>query len=146
MQFSSAILQKLGKDNLIQENSVSISIGGGRRNVPPPEIGKTVVEIIWRYLPEVYTFGAESDFVQKFQNFLKKFQNSLHFWSKCVIIWGRLLIFSCPIEIIHRISMILHFSINYSRFSPKNPTIFMPFSIVLLYLSYFLRFFDRFLN
>ena len=27
---------------------------------PPPEIGKIVVEI-WCYLPEVYTFGAESE-------------------------------------------------------------------------------------
>ena len=31
-----------------------------RRKVPPPEIGKIVVEI-WCYLQEVYTFGAESE-------------------------------------------------------------------------------------
>ena len=35
MQFSSTILQKLGKDNLIQENSVSSSIGGGTPERPP---------------------------------------------------------------------------------------------------------------
>ena len=31
-----------------------------RRNVPPPEIGKIVLEI-WCYLPEIYTFGAEPE-------------------------------------------------------------------------------------
>ena len=31
---------------------------------PPPEIGKIVVEI-W-YLPEVYTFGAESEIQERF--------------------------------------------------------------------------------
>ena len=33
---------------------------GGTPERPPPEIGKIVVEI-WCYLPEVYTFGAESE-------------------------------------------------------------------------------------
>ena len=33
--------------------------------LPPPEIGKIVVEI-WCYLPEVYTFGAESEIQQIF--------------------------------------------------------------------------------
>ena len=60
MQFSSAILQKLGKDTLIQENSVSSSIGGERRNEPPRKLENIVVEI-WPYLQEVYTFGAESE-------------------------------------------------------------------------------------
>ena len=72
---------------------------GGRGGGLPPEIGKIVVEI-WCYLPEVYTFGAESEiqeifsknceksqfpieiFIKKSQNFLENFQNSLHFWSK----------------------------------------------------------------
>ena len=34
--------------------------GGGTPERPPPQIGKIVVEI-WYYLPEVYTFGAESE-------------------------------------------------------------------------------------
>ena len=34
---------------------------------PPPEIGKIVVEI-WGYLPEVYTFGAESEIQEIFRN------------------------------------------------------------------------------
>ena len=39
---------------------------GERRNVPShPEIGKIVVEI-WCYLPEVYTFGAESEIQEIF--------------------------------------------------------------------------------
>ena len=40
--------------------------GGERQNVPPPpETGKIVVEI-WYYLPEVYTFGAESEIQEIF--------------------------------------------------------------------------------
>ena len=34
--------------------------GGGTPELPPPEIGKFVVEI-WCYLPDVYTFGEESN-------------------------------------------------------------------------------------
>ena len=77
----------------------SVASGGGNAGrFPRPEIGKIVVEI-WYYLPEVYTFGVESEIqeifskncekcqfsieilIKKSQNFLKMFQNSLHFWS-----------------------------------------------------------------
>ena len=34
--------------------------GGTPERPPPPEIGKIVV-VIWCYLPEVYSFGAESE-------------------------------------------------------------------------------------
>ena len=40
------------------------SDGGNAGTPPPPEIGKFVVEI-W-YLPEVYTFGAESEIQERF--------------------------------------------------------------------------------
>ena len=43
----------------------SVGRGGERGNVPPPEIGKIVVEI-WCYLPEVYTFGAEAEIQEIF--------------------------------------------------------------------------------
>ena len=51
---------------------------GERRNVPPPpEIGKIVVEI-WFYLPEVYTFGAESEIQEIFSKKL---------WKKSIFHW-----------------------------------------------------------
>ena len=39
--------------------------GGGNAGTSPPETGKIVVEI-WCYLPEVYTFGAESEIQEIF--------------------------------------------------------------------------------
>ena len=39
--------------------------GGNAGTFPPPETGKIVVEI-WCYLPEVYTFGAESEIQEIF--------------------------------------------------------------------------------
>ena len=39
--------------------------GGTPERSPPPETGKIVVEI-WCYLPEVYTFGAESEIQEIF--------------------------------------------------------------------------------
>ena len=39
--------------------------GGGNAGTFPPETGKIVVEI-WGYLPEVYTFGAESEIQEIF--------------------------------------------------------------------------------
>ena len=50
----------------IQDFDVQISsVGrwGKAETFPPPEIGKIVVEI-WCYLPEVYTFGAESEILR----------------------------------------------------------------------------------
>ena len=38
---------------------------------PPPEIGKIVVEI-WCYLPEVYTFGTESEIQEIFSKDCEK--------------------------------------------------------------------------
>ena len=45
--------------------SVQWRTQGGGREDRPPEIGKIVVEI-WCYLPEVYTFGAESEIQEIF--------------------------------------------------------------------------------
>ena len=83
--------------------------------------------------------------IKKSQNFLEKFQDSLYFWSKRARFFKHLLSFTCPIGIIHQISIILHFSIKSNRFSPKISKICMPFSIVL-YLSYFFSFFHKFLS
>ena len=77
--------------------------------------------------------------IKKSQNFLEIFQNSFHFWSKPAKFCMQVAQFQLPIEIIHQILMILHFSTNFSRFSPKISRIFMPFSIVL-HPSYFLVF------
>ena len=47
---------------------LTVASGGGGGNAgtfPPPEIGKFVVEI-WCYLPEVYTFGEESEIQERF--------------------------------------------------------------------------------
>ena len=52
----------------------------------------------------------------------------------------RFLTFPCPMEIILRLLMIVHFSTNFSRFSPKISRIFIPFPIVLLHLSHFWAF------
>ena len=137
--------------------TVAYPWGGG----PPLEIVKIVLEI-WGYLPEVYTFEEESEIqeifskklwksqfsieilIKKSQNFLAIFQNSLHFCPNAQAFAGTLLSFSCLIEILYQISTILLFYINSSRFSQKISTIFMPFSIVLLYLSYFWGFFINF--
>ena len=43
----------------------SVGGGGTPERPPPPETGKIVVEI-WCYLPEVYTFGAESEIQEIF--------------------------------------------------------------------------------
>ena len=135
---------------------------GGTPERPPPEIGKIVVEI-WCYPPEVYTPSERSQkskkylvkncgksqfsieiLIKKSQIFFKFFKNLVFSAPNAQSFAGTLLSFTCPIEIIHQISMLLHFSIKYSRFSPKISRIFMPFSIVLLYLSYFLSFLINF--
>ena len=48
-------------------NFKSVASGGGNAGTfpPPLEIGNIVVEI-WCYLPEVYTFGAESEIQEIF--------------------------------------------------------------------------------
>ena len=48
--------------------------GGG--GLPPPDMGKIVVEIWW-YLPEVYTFGAESEIQEIFSKNCEKSQFSI---------------------------------------------------------------------
>ena len=47
--------------------------GGEGGGLPNPEIGKIVVEI-WCYLPEVYTFGAESEIHEIFSKNCEKSQ------------------------------------------------------------------------
>ena len=57
---------------LDKQSTVSgVGRGGERRNVPPPETGKIVVEI-WCYLPEVYTFGEKSEIQEIFSKKWKK--------------------------------------------------------------------------
>ena len=58
---------RLLKPNLTMHYVTSgVGRGGGNAGTfPPPEIGKIVVEI-WCYLPEVYTFGAESEIQEIF--------------------------------------------------------------------------------
>ena len=48
--------------------------------------------------------------------------------------------FRWSMEMILQILIILNFSTNFSRFSPKFSKIFIQFPIVLLYLSHFLAF------
>ena len=50
--------------------------GGGGGRTPSPEIGKIVVEI-WCYLPEVYTFGFESEIQEIFSKNCEKSQFSI---------------------------------------------------------------------
>ena len=65
--------------NFIEPSSV---VSGERRNVhPPPEIGKIVVEILC-YLPEVYTFGEESEIQEIFRNKCEKSQFSIEILIK----------------------------------------------------------------
>ena len=77
---------------------------------------------------------------------MKTFKLLIIFCQNAQTFAGTLLIFRFPIELIHQILMSLHFSINFSRFSQKISRIFMPFSIVILYLSYLLSFFNKFRN
>ena len=138
---------------LVLGNTTSVGWRGEGRNVPPPpEIGKIVVEILC-YPPEVCTFWTESEiqeifskklwkksiFLRDFDEKISKFSWNFSKFSSFLVQTRRvlkvLLSFTCPIQIIHQILMILLFSINSSRFSQKMSSIFMPFSIVLLYLS-----------
>ena len=45
--------------------------GGTSEPPPPPEIGQIVVKI-WCYLPEVYTFEAESEIEEIFLPFFRE--------------------------------------------------------------------------
>ena len=119
------------------------SVGSGERRNVPAQIGKKLFLEICCYLPEVQTFGAESEIKEMSS---KAFRILFIFCTNAQNLACRLLSFTCPIEIIHQIQMCIHFSINSSRFSPKISRTFMPFSIVLLYLSYFLSFLNKFLN
>ena len=53
------------KLNRKPEMSISQQVGGTQERPPPLEIGNIVVEI-WCYLPEIYTFGAESEIQEIF--------------------------------------------------------------------------------
>ena len=53
-----------------------VAPGGGGGKSPSAEIGKIVVEI-WSYLPEVYTFGAESEIQEIFNKNYEKSQFSI---------------------------------------------------------------------
>ena len=55
----------------VEHQSRGVRRGGGGEDSPPPEIGKIVVEI-WCYLPEVYTFGAESEIQEIFSKNCEK--------------------------------------------------------------------------
>ena len=57
------------------QSAVAYAGGEGGRT-PPPEIGKIDVEI-WCYLPEVYTFGAESEIQEIFSKNCEKSQFSI---------------------------------------------------------------------
>ena len=60
------MLRKFYEKKMIEETLAVASGGGGNAGtLPPPETGKIVVEI-WCYLPEVYTFGAESEIQEIF--------------------------------------------------------------------------------
>ena len=120
------------------------------------EIRKIVVEI-GCYLPQVYTCREESELqeifskkllksqfsieisIKDFQIFLEKFEIFYIFGPNAQSFAGTLFNFNSPMEIIPQIVMFLHFSSNSIRFS-RNSRIFTAFSIVLLYLSYFLAF------
>ena len=65
-----------GKESLMRSQYQWRTQGGGGRTPPPPETGKIVVEI-WCYLPEVYTFGAESEIQEIFSRNCEKSQFSI---------------------------------------------------------------------
>ena len=142
----------------------SVERRGERRNIPPPpEIGKIVVEI-WCYLPEVYTFGAESeskeifskkvckksifhwDFDQNISKFSWKILKISSFLVQTRRVLEVLLSFKCPIKLIDQISMILLFSINSSRFSQKNVKNFHAIFNSPSLSETFLSFFHKFVN
>ena len=74
--FSGSVFDWLMKSILNKILSVAYAGGGGGGRTPPPEIGKIVVEI-WCYLPEVHTFGAESDIQEIFSKNCEKSQFSI---------------------------------------------------------------------
>ena len=129
-------------------------VGGGGAGMPPPAKSAKLLQksgVIYqgyrlsqrRQNPKKYLVKncEKSQFsieilIKKSDNFHEIFQNFLHFCPNALRFAGRLIRFTCPIEIIHQILMILHFSKNSSRFSSQNSIIFMPFSMVI-YLSYF---------
>ena len=63
------VYQSFQQTFLCINGHISVASGGGGAGnagtFPPPETGKIVVEI-WCYLPEVYTFGAESEIQEIF--------------------------------------------------------------------------------
>ena len=59
---------------MFSELLIYSSVGRGgtpERSPPPPEMGKNVVEILC-YLPEVHTFGEESEILEIFSKNVKK--------------------------------------------------------------------------
>ena len=130
------------------------SVGRGGTQERSPEIRKFFVEI-WCYLQWVWTFRDKAELqeilskklrkcqfsieilIKNSQSFLENFQSFLHFCANRLEFCRRLLNFSFSMGILPQFLMVLHLSTNFSRFSPNISRIFMPFSIVLLYLSYF---------
>ena len=82
--------------------------------------------------------------IKKSQRFLENFQNLFIFAPTAQSFEGSLLSFSWPIEMIHQISMSLHFSIKSSRFSLKISRIFMPVSLLISIKAIFQLFFINF--
>ena len=127
---------------------------GNRGNVPPPRNRKNCRRKMSN-LPEVYTSEKRQKSSKKRVKIYEKSQFSIDILIKKIKIFLKffkvlvfsghnaqnfdvdLLIFPCPMEIIHQILMILNFSTNYSQFSPKNSRIFIPLPIFLLELSQF---------
>ena len=55
----------------VRNKKFQILVASGVRRGGAPEIGKILVEI-WCYLPEVYTFGAESEIQEIIVKIVKK--------------------------------------------------------------------------
>ena len=126
-------------------------------NVPPPEIGKTVVEI-WCYLPEVYTLGEESEIQEifskkceksrfSFEILIKKSQNFLHFVSKRARFCRRVAYFYLPngnhASNLDDLAFFYKFQPIFSKLFKKFHAIFNSPSLCKLFLSFFDKFLDQ---
>ena len=124
--------------------------GGGLPKRPPPRNRKNCCRKQVLSSRE-YTFGEETELKEilsknlwKNQFFIeiliKKLKIFFIFGSNAQSSAERFLNFWCRMEVVRQMVMIFNYSkkSKSSRFSPKVSRIFMPFSIVLLYLCYFL--------
>ena len=147
--------------DILSTDYLFLSVAPGRgtpehRNVPPPHRNRKHCCINLVLSPRDIYFRSgvrnprkiqekivkKSIFHRTFQSknlkiFLTIFKILFIFGPNAENFGGPLVTFTCSIEISHHILMSMHFSINSSRFSSKISRIFMPFSIDLLYLSYF---------